>query len=203
MSGSNYCFLTCIQINQEAGELFWYFHIFKNFPQFVVIHTVKSFGFGKINKAEVDDFLKLFFIFDDSTDVGNLIFFLFFTLQYCIGFVIHQHQSATGVHVFPILNPPSHLPPHTIALGHPSAPDLSILYHASNLDWRFISHYDIIHVSMPFFQIIPLSPPPTESKKLFYTSVSLLLSRIQGYHYFLYKFYICALVYSIDVFLSG
>ena len=44
MSSSNYCFLTCIQISQEAGQLVWYSHLFKNFPQFVVIHTVKNFG---------------------------------------------------------------------------------------------------------------------------------------------------------------
>ena len=68
-------------------------------------------------------------------------FFLsFFTLQYCIGFAIHQHESAMGVHVFPILNPPSHLSSHTIPLGHPSAPAPSFLYPASNLDWRFISY---------------------------------------------------------------
>ena len=65
---------------------------------------------------------------------------LFFTLQYCIGFVIHQHESTTGVHVFPFLNPPSHLLPHTIPLGHPSAPAPSILYPALNLDWQFISY---------------------------------------------------------------
>ena len=57
------------------------------------------------------------------------------TLQYCIGFAIHQHESATGIHVFPILSTPSHLPPYTIPLGHPSAPAPSILYDASNLDW--------------------------------------------------------------------
>ena len=51
--------------------------------------------------------------------------------------------------------------------------------------------YDIIHVSMPFSQIIPPSPSPTESKRLFYSSVSLSLSLIQGYHYHLYIPYIC------------
>ena len=54
MSSANCCFLTCIQISQERGHMAWYFHVFKNFPQFVVIHTVK--GFGVINKA-VDVFL--------------------------------------------------------------------------------------------------------------------------------------------------
>ena len=71
ISGSNYCFLTCIQISQEAGQVVWYSHLLKNFPQFVVIHTVK--GFGIVSKAEVDVFLELFCFFYDPTDVGNLI----------------------------------------------------------------------------------------------------------------------------------
>ena len=54
MFGSNTCFLTCTQISQEAGQVVWYSHIFKNFPQFVVIHTVK--GFGVVNEAKVDFF---------------------------------------------------------------------------------------------------------------------------------------------------
>ena len=71
MSHSNCCFLTCIQISQEAGKVVWYSHLLKKFPQFVVIHTVK--GFGIVNKAEVDVFLELSCFFDDPTDIGNLI----------------------------------------------------------------------------------------------------------------------------------
>ena len=57
MSSSNCCFLTCIQISQEADQVVWYSHLFKNFPQFIVIHTVK--GFGIVNKEERDVFLEL------------------------------------------------------------------------------------------------------------------------------------------------
>ena len=71
MSSSNYCFLTCIQISQEAGKVVWYSHLFKNFPQFVVIQTVK--GFGVVNEAETDFFLELCCFFNDRMDVGNLI----------------------------------------------------------------------------------------------------------------------------------
>ena len=71
MSSSNCCFPTCIQISQEAGQVVWYSHLFQNFPQFIVIHTVK--GFGIINKAETDVFLELSCFFNDPADVDNLI----------------------------------------------------------------------------------------------------------------------------------
>ena len=71
MSSSNCCLLTCIQISQETGQVVWYSHHLKNFPQFVVIHLVK--GFGIVNKAEVDFFAELSRFFDDPTDVCNLI----------------------------------------------------------------------------------------------------------------------------------
>ena len=76
-SCSNCCFLTCIQISLEPGKVisslseFWYSHLFKNFPQFVVIHTVKSFSI--VSEAEVDVFLEFSCFFCDPADVGNLI----------------------------------------------------------------------------------------------------------------------------------
>ena len=71
MSSSNCCFLTCIQVSLEAGQVVWYSHLFQNFPQFIVIHTVK--GLGIVNKAEIDVFLELSCFFDDPVDVHNLI----------------------------------------------------------------------------------------------------------------------------------
>ena len=56
MSGSNCCFLICIKVSQEADKVVWYSYLFKNFPKFVVIHTVK--GFGVVKEAEVDVFLE-------------------------------------------------------------------------------------------------------------------------------------------------
>ena len=124
------------------------------------------------------------------------------TLQYCVGFAIHQHESTTGIHVFPILNP---LPPPSPYHLSGSTQCTSPKHPVSCIEPRLAIHflYDIMHVSMPFSQIIPPSPSPTESKRLFYTSASLLLSHIQGYHYHLSKFHIYVLVYCIGVFLSG
>ena len=114
------------------------------------------------------------------------------TLQYWSGFAIHCHESATGIHVFPILNllpPPS--PSHPSGSSQYTSPDHPVSLIEPGLAIRFI--YDIIHASMPFSQIIPPSLSPTESKRLFYTSVYLLLSHIQGYCYHLSKFHMYVL----------
>ena len=71
MSRSNGCFSTCIQVSQETGKVVWYSHLFKNFPQFVVTHTVK--GFSIIKEAEVDVFLEFSCFFYDPINVGHLI----------------------------------------------------------------------------------------------------------------------------------
>ena len=98
--------------------------------------------------------------------------------------------------MFPILNPPPS-PYHPSGSSQCTSPKHPVSCIEPGLATRFI--YVIIHVSMPFSQIIPPSPSPTESKRLIHTSVSLLLSHIQGYCYHLSKFHIYALVYCIGV----
>ena len=71
MSSSYCCFLTCIQVSQDAGKVDWYSHLFKNFPQFVVIYTVNSFSV--VNEAEIDVLLEFPCFFYDPTNVGNFI----------------------------------------------------------------------------------------------------------------------------------
>ena len=102
--------------------------------------------------------------------------------------------------MFPILNPlPSSPPYHPSGSSQCTSPKHPVSCIKPGLVTHFI--HDIIHVSMPFFQIFPPSPSPTESIRLFYTSVSLLWPRTQGYCYRLSKFHIYALVYCIGVFL--
>ena len=71
MSSFNCCFLTCIQVSQQAGQVVSYSHLFQNCPQFIVSHTVK--GFGIVIKAEIDVFLELSCFLDNPVDVGNLV----------------------------------------------------------------------------------------------------------------------------------
>ena len=79
MSSSNCCFLTCIQVSQEAGQVVWYSHILQNFPQFIVIYTVK--GFGIANKAEIDCTFSLSKT-EPLIPLQNLFLSLPFTSQY-------------------------------------------------------------------------------------------------------------------------
>ena len=131
-----------------------------------------------------------------------IYYYYYFTLWYCIGFAIHQHASATGVHMFPILNPPpASLPITSLWVIPVHQPLASCILHRTWTGDSFLIWYCTC-----FNAILPNHPPPPspmESKRLFYISVSLLLSRIQGCSYHLSKFHIYALVYCIGVFLSG
>ena len=156
---------------------------------------------GRINKkpGNINSIIyfpvPLFFFF------GFLLLLLFFYFTILYWFCHTSTCIRHGCTHVPHLEPSSLLPPCTIPLGHPSAPAPSIMYPASNLDWRFISY--MIYMFQCHSPKSSPPPSPTGSKRLFYTSVYLLLSRIQGYRYHLSKFHICALVYCIGVFLSG
>ena len=159
---------------------------------------------GKTNKAptfwvsgnpnQVVPFVRFIFIF--------FLFFSFLTLQYCIGFAIYQNESATGIHVFPFLNPPpSSFPMQFLWVVPVHQPQVSSIVHWTWTGDSFhIWYYTCFNALIPNHPTLSLS---TESKRLFYTSVSLLLSRTQGYCYHLSKFHIYALVYCIGVFLYG
>ena len=127
-------------------------------------------------------------------------YYYFFTLQYCIGFAIHQHASATGVHVFPILKPPpTSLPIPSLWVIPVHQPQASCILH-----WTWTGDLFLIWYYTCFNAILPNhSPTSHRVQRLFYTSVSLLLSYIQVCRYHISKFHIYVLVYYIGVFLSG
>ena len=128
-------------------------------------------------------------------------YYYYFLLYNIVLDLSYINMNPLGVHVFPILNPPpTPSPYHPSGSSHCTSPKLPVSCIEPGLAICFLN--DIVHVLMPFSQIIPPLPLP-ESKRLFYTSVSLLLSHIQGYHYHPSKFHIYVLVYCIGVFLSG
>ena len=113
------------------------------------------------------------------------LFFFFnwrlITLQYCSGFCHTLTWISHGCTCVPHPEPPAYLPPYPIPLGHPSVPALSILSHASNLDWRSISHM-VIYMFQCYS--LKLSHPrllPQESKSLFFTSVYLAVLLIGSF----------------------
>ena len=153
--------LICLSIPLSVPHLLWWLHL--------------SFKFW-CQECESSKFLFFFWHF---------IFLIYFnwrliTLQYCGGFVIQWHESAMSVHVFPILNPPStSIPITSLWVTQCTSPEHPVSCIKPGLFHDMICFtYDNIHVSVLFSQIIPPSPSLTESKRLFYIPVSLLLGRI-------------------------
>ena len=129
----------------------------------------------------------------------NLILFL--NLKHCISFAKHQNESAIGIHVLPILNPPpSSLPYHPSGSSQCTSPKHPVSCIEPGLTTRFI--HDITRFNPILPNLPTLSLSNRVHKTVLYISVS-LLSRTQGYCYHLSKFHIYALVYCIGVFLSG
>ena len=145
MSSFNCCFLTCIQISQEADQVVWYSHLFQNFPQFIVIHTVK--GFGIVNKAEIDVFL-------NSLAFSMIQRMLAYSVQFssvaqsCPTLwdpmnhstpsfpVHHQLLEFTQTHVHPVSD--AIQPSHPLLSPSPPVPNPS--HHQSLLQWVNSSH---------------------------------------------------------------
>ena len=155
-----------------------FIHIFIICISSLKLNTLLNSPFGCIC------FLEFFVCFKVFKNIFIYFTWRLITSQYCIGFAIHQHESTMGVHVFPILNPlPPPSPYHPSGSSQCTSPKHPVSCIEPGLAIHFT--YDIIHVSMPksshppkSSQIIPPSPSRTESKRLFYTSVSFLLSRI-------------------------
>ena len=170
---------------------------------------------GKVSNVTwmlINLFTYLFLKIACSITVFSFLFHLFIYLYF---YFILLYNTVL-VLPYPGMNPPrvymssqswTPLPPPTPYRLFGSSPCTSPKHPVSCIEHRLAIRFlpDSIHVSMSFSQIIPPfpSPSPTESKSPFYTSVSLLLSRIQGHHYHLPKFHIYVLVYCIGVFLSG
>ena len=124
VSSSNCCFLTCIQVSQEAGQEVWYSHLFQNFPQFIVIHRVK--GFGIVNKAEIDIFWNSlpFSMIQQMLSIWSLVPLTFLKPAWTSGY-------AKSLQSYPTLcNPIDGSPPGSPAPG---------ILQARTLEWVAIS----------------------------------------------------------------
>ena len=128
-------------------------------------------------------------------------FFFFFTLQYCIGFAIHQHESTTGVHVFPILDPPpSSLPIPSLWVIPMHQPQASSIVHRIWTGYSFhIWYYTYFNAILPNHPTLALSH--RVQKIVLYINVSFAVS-YTGLFYHLSKFHIYALVYYTEYPLS-
>ena len=137
----------------------------------------------------------------------NLIFFnfYFYFILLCNTVLVLPYIDMTLPRVYMSCQTWTSLPPPTTYHLSGSSPCTSPKHPVSCIEHRLAIRFshDSIHVSMPFSQIIPPSPSPSESKSPLYTSVSFLLSCIRGHHCHLSKFHIYVLVYCIGVFLSG
>ena len=196
-----------IEIFKESVHFFHVIHFIAIELFIIVSYNPLYFSFVCCN---------LFFLISKFVDLILLSFFLFlFFFKFKFLYFNWRLIIYNIVLVLPYINmnfprvytcspswtpfpPPS--PYHPSGSSQCTSPKYPVSCIEPGLAIRFI--YDIIHVSMPFSQIIPPSLSPTESKRLIYTSVSLLLSHIQGYRYHLSKFHIYALMYCIGVFLS-
>ena len=157
--------------------------------------------------AQLWDFLSFFlwnysFIYSVVTIKYPLFLFYFLTLKYCIGFAIYQNESTTGIHVFPILNPPpSSLPiPSLWVVPVHQLQASSIVHQTWTGDSFHIWYYTCFNAILPNHHTLSLFH--RVQKTVLYISVSFAVSYM-GYCYHLSKFHIYALVYCVGVFLSG
>ena len=184
-------------LNHQGIYIYIYIYIYIHYFYLVYFIFSISYSVFPFHLVYVLQFLHLFLFFSFIFISWRLI-----TSQYCSGFCHTLTWISHGFTCVPHLEPPS-----------TSLPIPSLWVIPVHQPWALVScikpglevcfTLDNIHVSVQFSQIIPPSPSPTESKSLFYTSVSLFLSFIQGYRSYLSKFHIYALVYCIGVYLSG
>ena len=151
MSSSNCCFLTCIQVSQQPGKVVWYSHIFQNFPQFIMIHTVK--GFGIVNKAELDVFLEFSCFFDDPVNVGSFI-----SGSSAFSKTSLNTQSRSVAQSCPNLCDPMNRRTPGLHVHHQ-------LLEFTQTHVRWVS--DVIQPSHPLSSPSPLAPNPSQHQSLF------------------------------------